>query len=71
MTASTIGRTQADPFSTGRMRSVGKRVSRPCPMSDATVSKIPRLCVCAMSEKADLPPANGSSSPPCVPFQSL
>ena len=53
--ASMSGRTHAEPFSTGRMRSVGNRVSRPCPISDATVSKMPRPCVCTMSMKADLP----------------
>ena len=47
------GRTQPQPFSTGRMRSVGKRFSRPCPMSEATVSKMPRPWVCAMFMKAD------------------
>ena len=40
-------------------------------MSDATVSKMPRLCVCMMSMKADLPPANGRCSPPWFPSHWL
>ncbi len=69
--ASISGRTHAAPFSTGRMRKVGNRVSRPWPISDATVSKMPRPWVCAMSMKADLPPANGRCSPPKLPSHWL
>ena len=40
--ASISGRTHAEPFSTGRMRKVGNRDSRPWPINEATVSKMPR-----------------------------
>ena len=68
--ASISGRTHAAPFSTGNTRRVGKRESRPWPMSDATVSKMPRPWVCAMFMKA-VWPAKGRCSPPWLPSHWL
>ena len=49
------------PFSTGAIFNRGKRVQRPWPMADATVSTIARWVPPTMAANAD-PPVNGVNS---------
>ena len=47
------GRTHPLPFSTGMILSFGKRLHRPCPMAEATVSVISRCCPPMIAAKPD------------------
>ena len=64
------GRTQLEPFSTGTILSPGKRVHRPWPMAEATVSVMARWLAWVMAAKAP-PPLNGVNSSPGTPSHSL
>ena len=66
----TRGRTHALPFSTGMMRSFGKRVARPCPTIELTTSVMVRLSAPTSAVKAEVPPVKGRNSS-VQPSQSL